>query len=204
MGPRLDVVLHARCLDTPHGLERHSAAQAEYDRSAAQAWSPRPLKSPRSNVGRHRPPAGSSSIFGGRRFFPQTLRVLPDIDLRRDCRSRDECHASRAPIAKSASYCGAISNANFVIKGAPVLVSGAVFDLKSLRRTRGETGSNVKFAALVWRRNGDDLLAGTALVEPPSGCIADPGQRCHEREFLPASGADRLVRLVVAVAHHRN
>jgi hypothetical protein len=41
--------------------EKHSAARAEYDRLAALAWSPRPLKSPRSNIGLHRPPSGSSS-----------------------------------------------------------------------------------------------------------------------------------------------
>lgn len=77
--PALASFLHARCVDTPRGLERHSAAQAEYDRSAAQAWSPRLLKSPRSNIGLHRPPAGSSYIFGGRRSFPKHCASSPTL-----------------------------------------------------------------------------------------------------------------------------
>jgi hypothetical protein len=42
------------------GDEKHNAARAEYDRLAALAWSPRPLKSPRSSVCQRSLPLGSA------------------------------------------------------------------------------------------------------------------------------------------------
>ncbi len=54
------------------GLESAAPRKRNMIARGLLAWSPRPLKSPRSNIGLHRPLAGSPSIFGGGRFLPQT------------------------------------------------------------------------------------------------------------------------------------
>ena len=66
--------------------EKHNAARAEYNRLAASAWSPRPLKSPRSKIGLRESLFGSSSISGNvggsdsgqaiRRFKTATVKRL--------------------------------------------------------------------------------------------------------------------------------
>lgn len=66
-----------------------------------------------------------------------------------------------------------------------------------------EHGTCPKKPALVRRRNGDDLLALNALVEPPPRPSADPGQGRHKRELPPASVAGRIVGLVVVSGFHR-